>query len=215
MHIFLFTISRISQPHQMWGLGGRTIDSLIHSYFQCQAQDLEYSCYRCCSVARSVWFFATPWTAAHQASQSLNTSCSLLKLMFIESMMPSNHLTLCRPLLFLPSIFPSIRVFSKESVVASGGQSTGVSASACPSNEYSGLIPFRMAWLDLFAVQGTLKSLLQHHSLKASILVYGVRKCSSFILLQVVDQFSQHHLLKRLSFFHCIFLPPLSKIRCP
>ena len=148
MHIFLFTISRTSQPHQMWGLGGRTIDSLIHSYFQCQAQDLEYSCYRCCSVARSVWFFATPWTAAHQASQSLNTSCSLLKLMFIESMMPSNHLTLCRPLLFLPSIFPSIRVFSSElALFIRWSKHWNFSFSISPPSEYSGLISFKLTGL--------------------------------------------------------------------
>ena len=103
MHIFLLTVSRISQPHQMWGLGGRTIDSLVHSYFQCQAQDLEHSCCCCCSVTQSVWLFATPWTAAHQASLSVTISRSLLQFMSIESMMPTNHLVLCRRLLLLPS----------------------------------------------------------------------------------------------------------------
>ena len=109
----------------------------------------------------------TPWTTVHQASLSITNSWSLLKLISIESVMLSNHLILHCPLLLLPSVFPSIRVFSNESA----GQSIGVSASNISlSNEYSGLISFRMDWLDLLAVQGTLKSLLQHHSSKASIL---------------------------------------------
>ena len=110
-----------------------------------------------------VRLFATPWTAACQASLSITKSQSLLKLMSIESVMPSNHLILCHPLLLPPSIFPNIQVFSNESVLH-------ISFSISPSNEYSGLISFRIIWLDLFTVQGTLKSLLQHHSLKASIL---------------------------------------------
>ena len=110
----------------------------------------------------------TPWTATHQASLSINNSQSLLKLMSIESMMPSNHLILCHPLL-PPSIFPSIRVFSNESALRMRWPKYW-SFSISPSNEYSGLISFRMDWFDLFAVQGTLKSLLQHHSSKASIL---------------------------------------------
>ena len=117
-----------------------------------------------------VRLFATPWTVAHQASLSITNCQSLLKLMSIESVMPSNHLILCRPLLLLPSIFPSIRVFSNESVLRIRWpkyRSFGFSIS--PSNEYSGLISFRIDWLDLLAVQGTLKSLLQHHSSKASI----------------------------------------------
>ena len=119
---------------------------------------------------RHVRLFATPWTTACQASLSITNSWSLFKLMSIESVMPSNHLILCCPLL-LPSIFPSIRVFSSESVLCSRWQKYwSFSFSISPSNEYSGLISSRMDWLDLFAVQGTLKSLLQHHSSKASVL---------------------------------------------
>ena len=106
-----------------------------------------------------VQLFATPWTAVHQASLSITNSQSLLRLMFIESVMPSNHLILCRPLLLLPSVFPSIRVFSNESALHIRWPkywSFGIT----PSNEYSGLISFRMDWLDLLAVQGTLKSQL-------------------------------------------------------
>ena len=112
----------------------------------------------------------TPWTVAHQASLSIINSQSLHKLMFIEPVTPSNHLILCRPLLLLPSVFPSIRVFSNESVLRiRWPKYWSFSFSISPSNEYSGLIFFRMDWLDLLAVQGTLKSLLQHHSSKASI----------------------------------------------
>ena len=115
--------------------------------------------------------FATPWTAACQASLSITNSRSLLKFMSIKSVMPSNHLILCHPLPFLPSIFPSIRVFSKESVLRiRWPKYWSFSFSISPSNEYIGLISFRIDWLDLLAVQGTLKSLLQHHSSKASIL---------------------------------------------
>ena len=115
--------------------------------------------------------FVTPWTAAYQASLSITNSHSLLKLMSIESMMPSNHFILCRPLLLPPSIFPSIRVFSNESVLRIRWPKYWTfSFSISPFNVYSGLISFRMDWLDLLAVQGTLKSLLQHHSSKASIL---------------------------------------------
>ena len=118
-----------------------------------------------------VLLFVTPWTAAHQASLSITNTWSSLKLMSIESVMPSNHLILCRPLLLPPSIFPSIRVFSKESVLHIRWlKYWSFSLSISPSNDYSGLISFRMYWLDLLAVQGTLKSLLQHHSSKASIL---------------------------------------------
>ena len=112
----------------------------------------------------------TPWTTAHQASLSITNSRSLLKLMPIKSVMPSNHLILCRPLLLWPSIFPSIRVFSNEPVLRiRSPKYWSFSFSISPSNEYSGLISFRTDWLDLLAVQGTLKS-LQHHSSKASIL---------------------------------------------
>ena len=118
-----------------------------------------------------VSLLATPRTATGQASLSITNTRSLLKLMTIESVMPSNHLILCRPLLFLPSIFPSIRVFSNESALhIRWSKYWSFSFSMSPSNEYSGLISFRMDWFDLLAVQGTLKSLHQHHSSKASIL---------------------------------------------
>ena len=120
----------------------------------------------------------TPWTAAHQASLSINNSWSSLKLMSIKSMMPSNHLILCHPHLLLPSIFPSIRVFSNESVLRIRLPKYW-SFSISPFSKYSGLISFRMDWLDLLAVQGTLKSLLQHHSSKASILLH-----SAFFMVQ-------------------------------
>ena len=114
-----------------------------------------------------VLLFATPWTAAHQASLSFAISWSLLKLMCIESVMPSNHLVLCHPLL-MPSIFPSIRVFSNESVSIRWPKHWSFSFSITPSNEYSGLISFRIDWFDSLAVQGTFKCLLQHYSSKAS-----------------------------------------------
>ena len=118
-----------------------------------------------------VQLFTTPWTAAGQASLSITNSQSLLKLTSIELMMPSNHLILCRPLLLLPSIFPSIRVFSSESVLhIRWPKYWSFSFKISPFSEYSGLITFRMHWLDLLAVQGTLKSLLQHNTSKASIL---------------------------------------------
>ena len=128
-----------------------------------------------------VWLFVTPWTVVHQASLSITNSWSLLKLMSIESVMPSNHLIQCLPLLLPPSIFPSIRVFSSESVLCiSWPKYWSFSCSISPSSEYSGLISFRMDWLDLLAVQGTLKILLQHHSSKASILWD-----SSFFIVQL------------------------------
>ena len=117
-----------------------------------------------------VRLFATPWTAAHQASLCITNSRSQLKLMSITSVMPSNHLILCHPLLLLPSIFPSLKVFSNESTLHNRWPKYwSFSFSISSSNEYSGLISFRMDWLDLLAIQGTLKSLLQHHSSKASI----------------------------------------------
>ena len=128
-----------------------------------------------------VRLFVTPWTATHQASLSITNSQSLLKLMSVELVMPSNHLILCRPLLFLPSIFPIIRVFSNEAVLPfRWPKNWSFSFSISPSNEYSGLISFRIDWLDLLAVQGTLKSLLQHHSSKASILRH-----SAFFIVQL------------------------------
>ena len=117
------------------------------------------------------WLFATPWIAARQASLSITNSRSSLKLISIESVMLFSHLILCGPLLLLPPILPSIRVFSNESTLRIGcPKYWSFSFSISPSNEYPGLISFRMDWLDLLAVQGTLKSLLQHHSSKASIL---------------------------------------------
>ena len=128
-----------------------------------------------------VLFFATPWTAAHQASLSITNSQSLLKLTSIELVMPSNHLILCHPLLLPPSVFPSVRVFSNESVLCiRWPKYWSFSFSISASNEYSGLISFRMDWLDLLAVQGTLKRLLQHHSSKASIL-----RRSAFFIVQL------------------------------
>jgi len=128
-----------------------------------------------------VRFFATPWTAAHQDSLSITNSQSLLKLLSIESVMPSNHLILCHLLLFSPSIFPSIKVFSNESALCiRWPKYWSFSFNISPPNEHSGLISFRMDWLDLLAVQGTLKSLLQHHSSKASILL-----CSAFFIVQL------------------------------
>ena len=128
-----------------------------------------------------VQLFATPWTAARQASLSITNSWGLLKLMSIELVMPPNHLILCHPLLLLPSVFPSIRVFSNESALQiRWPKYWSFSFSISPSNEYSGLISFRMDRLDLLAVQGTLKSLLQHHSSKASILRH-----SAFFIVQL------------------------------
>ena len=128
-----------------------------------------------------VWLFAIPSTAAHQGSLSITNSWSLLKLMSIELVVPSNHLILCCPLLLLPSIFPSIRVFSNESLRhIKWPKYWSFSFSISLSNEYSGLISFRMDWFDLLAAQGTLKSLLQHHSSKASILW-----CSALLIVQL------------------------------
>ena len=119
-----------------------------------------------------VRLFATPWIAACQASLSITNSRSLLRLMSIESVMPFNHLILCRPLLLLPPIPPSVRVFSNESTLRMRWPKYwSFSFSISPSKEHPGLISFRMDWLDLLAVQGTLKSLLQHHSSKASVLL--------------------------------------------
>ena len=143
----------MEQPHQF-----RSVQSLSH-----------------------VQLFATPWTAVCQASLSITNYWSLLKLMSIQSVMPSNHLILCCPLLLLPSIIASIRVFSNESVLhIRWPKYWSFSFSISPSNEYSGLISFRMDWLDILAIQGTLKSLLQHHSSKAPVL-----QCSTFFLVQL------------------------------
>ena len=152
--------------------------------FQVQFSSLQFS---------HVQLFATPWTAAHQASMSITNSQSLLKFMSIKLVIPSNHLILCHPLL-LPSIFLSIRVFSNESVLCiRWPKYWSFSFSISPSNEYSGLISFRIDWFDLLAVQGTLKSLLQHHSSKASILQH-----SSFFMVQLFT--SVHDYWKNHSF---------------
>ena len=128
-----------------------------------------------------VWLFVTQWTAAHQSSLFITNSQSWLKLMSIEPVMPSNHLILCRPLLLPPSIFPTIRVFSNESVLhIRWPEYCSFSFSISPSNEYSGLISFRMDWFNFLTVQGTLTSLLQHHSSKASILRH-----SAFFMVQL------------------------------
>ena len=145
-----------------------------------------YNFFSCCFYSLFVFQFSSvtqscpAWTAAHQASLSITNSWSLLKLMCIQSVMPSNHLILCHPLLLLPSIFPSVRVFSNGLALCSRWPKySSFSFSISASNEYSGLISFRMDRLDLLAVQGTLKSLLQHHTSKASIL-----QCSAFLMVQ-------------------------------
>ena len=133
------------------------------------------------SVAQSCLTLCDPVTAAHQASLSITNSWSLLKLMSIGSVVSFKHLILCHPLLLPPSVIPSIRVFSNESALhMRWPKGWSFSFSISPSNEYSGLISFRMDWCDLLAVQGTLKSLLQHHSSKASIL-----QCSAFFIVQL------------------------------
>ena len=140
-----------------------------------------------------VWLFATPWNTACQASLSITSSRSLFKLTSIESVMPSNHLILCCPLLLPPSIFPSIMVFSNESVLhIRWPKYWSLSFNISPSNEHPGLISFRMDWLDLLAVQGNLKSLLQHHSSKASVL-----QGSAFFTVQLTsihDHWKNHNL---------------------
>ena len=143
---------------------------------------LEFSSVQSLSHVR---LFATPWTAAHQASLSITNSRSLLKLTSIELVMTSNHLILCRPLLLPPSIFPSIRVFSNESILRiRWPKYWSLSFSISSSDEYSGFILFRIDWFDLLAVQGILKSLLQHHSSKASILWH-----SAFFIVQLAHQY--------------------------
>ena len=139
-----------------------------------------------------VWLFATPWIAARQASLSITNSRSPPKPMSIESVMPSNHLVLCCPLLLLPSIFPGIRVFSNESALGMRWpKDWSFSFNISPSNEHPRLISFRMDWLDLLAVQGTLKSLLQHHSSEASILQ---RSAFFTTLTSIHDHWKNHSL---------------------
>ena len=155
---------------------------LCYTFAHCQncalKEFLQFSSVQSLSRVR---LFATPWIAACQASLSITNSLSSLKLMYIESVMPSSHLILCHPLLLLLPIPPSIRVFSNESTLCMRWPKYwSFSFSIHPSSEHPGLIPFRMDWLDLLAVQGTLTSLLQHHSLKASIL-----RCSAFFTVQL------------------------------
>ena len=147
------------------------------------------------SVAQSCLTLCDPWTVARQVSLSFINSWSLLKLMFIESVTPSNNLILSHPLL-LPSIFPSIGVFSNESVLhIRGPKYWSFSLSISPSNEYSGLISFRIDWLDHLTVQGTLKSLLQHHSSKASVLWH-----SAFFMVQLLHPYNSSPYWKNHSF---------------
>ena len=150
--------------------------------------------------------FAAPWIAARQASLSITNSRSLLKLMSIESVMPSNHLIFCCPLLLLPSIFPNIRVFSNESALHIRWPKYW-SFSISPSNEYSGLISFRMDWLDLLVVQGTLKSLLQHYSSKASILL-----CSAFFIVQLSHPYMTTG--KTIALTRWTFVPAMTRQTC-
>ena len=146
---------------------------------------LDYSAFSSVQSLIHVQLFATPWIAACQASLSITNSRSSPKLMSIESVLPSSHLILCRPFLLLPPIPPSIRVFSNESTLRMRWPKYwSFSFSISLSNEYPGLISFRMDWLDLLAVQGTLKSLLQHHSSKASILQH-----SAFFTVQVSHKY--------------------------
>ena len=162
---------------------------LPHPKVSCDAEIVSVQ-----SLSR-VQLFGSPWIAACQASLSFTISQSLLKLMSIVSVMPSNHLIFCHPLFFLPSIFPSIRVFSSESALPIRWfKYWSFSFSISLSNEYSGLISFRIDWLDLLAVQGTLKSLLQHHSSKASILQH-----SAFFMVQ-------HNYWKTIALTRCIFV---------
>ena len=162
---------------------------LLKSFFQGSVQSLS-----------RVQLFVIPWIAAHQASLFITNSQSLLKFMSIESVMPSNHLILCRPLLLPLSIFPSIRLFANESVLCIRWPKYW-SFSISSSNKYLGLISFRMDWLDLLAVQGTLKSLLQHHSSKASILW-----CSAFFIVQFPHPYQGYQFDKYDKFYKVISL---------
>ena len=156
-----FYVRIISAPFLVWGF----------VYQKCPQLGVVTSDTVLVKLLSRVRLFATPWSAVRQASLSNTNARTLLKLMSTESLMPSNHLILCHPLLLLPLTFPSIRVFSRESaLLIRWPKHWSFSFSVSPSNEHPGLISFRMDWLDLLAVQGTLKSLLQHHSSKASIL---------------------------------------------
>ena len=166
----------------------KAFDKIQHPYWKrrnkahtvCRWHDTVYL-FSSVQFLSRVWLFASPWTAACQASLSITNSHSLPKLISIELVMPSNHLILCCPLLLLPSIFPSVRVFSNESAFhIRWPKYWSFSFNISPSNEHPGLISLRMDWLDLLAVQETLKSLLQHHSSKASILL-----CSALFIVQL------------------------------
>ena len=155
----------------------------MHRNYWAHEPQLLSPCFQFSSVQllSHVWLFMTPWTAARQASLSITNSWSTPKPMPIKSVMPSNHLILCRPLLLLPSIFPNIRAFSNESALRMRWPKYwSFSFNISPSNEHPGLISFRMDWWNLFAVQGTLKSLLKHHNSKTSIL-----QCSAFFIVQL------------------------------
>ena len=169
-----FTVSWSAQVHVYWvSVASLSSSATLFSFCLQSFSSVQ-------SLSR-VRLFATPWIAAHQASLSITNSRSSLKLMSIESVMPSSHLILCHPLLLLPLIFPSIRVFSNESALPiRWPKYWSCSFKISPTNEHPGLISFRMGWLDLLAVQGTLKSLLQHHSSKPSIL-----PCSAFFTVQL------------------------------
>ena len=169
LFFFLSLIIELKSLSQVWVfVTPRTVALQAPPSVEFSRQEYWFSSVQ--SLSR-VQLFATPWTAARQASLSITNSQSLLKLMSIESVMPSNHLILCCPLLLLPPIPPSIRVFSNESTLRMRWPNYwSFSFNISPSNEHTGLISFRMDWLDLLAIQGTLKSLLYHHSSKVSIL---------------------------------------------
>ena len=165
-----------ARPWMLLGWG-RCLFSLLFLFLLWQFPSIKFESFTQFSSVQSlsrVRLFVTPWIAAHQASLSITNSWSPPKPMSIVSVMPSNHLILCRPLFLLPSIFPSIRVFSNESALRiRWPKYWSFSFNISPSNEHPGLISFRVDWLDLLAVQGTLKSLLQHHSSKAPILLHS------------------------------------------
>ena len=176
---FLFDLGKINETRE-----------LIPEFYHCLAAT-QFSSVQLLS---HVWLFAVPWITACQASLSITNSRSLLKSMFIESVMPSNHLILCHPLLLLPPIPPSIEVFSNEStLLMRWPKYWSFRFNISPSNEHPGLISFRMDWLDLLVPQETLKSLLQHHSSKASILWWATREApySSIVIPVSSDHFNE------------------------
>ena len=171
------------------------VHGVTRSWTQLSVHDISHQVYHSVQALSRVQLFATPWIAAHQASLSITNSWSLPKLMSIESVIPSSHLILCHPLLLLPLIPPSIRIFSNESTLhMSWPKYWSFSLSIIPSKEIPGLISFRMDWLVLLAVQGTRKSLLQHHSSKASIL-----RWSAFFTVQLSHTYMTTVLLRSIS----------------